>query len=54
MTSVLLVLALLLVLPLLTYLCAKLAGYGWTMGKWKAFCELYQQRKDQHGDEERP
>lgn len=54
MASVLLYLGILLGLPLLTYLCAKLAGYGWVMGKWKAFCELYQQRNDRHGDEERP
>lgn len=51
MISPYLLLVLIVVLPVLTYLCAKLAGYGWVMGKWKAFRKLYQMRNDSNGDE---
>ena len=38
--------------PFVGYLTAKLIGYGWVKGRWKAFQELYK-RGEEHGDEER-
>lgn len=48
-----LILLLALLIPLVVYVSARLAGYGWSKGQWQFLQDLYK-RDTRNGDEERP